>query len=72
MNPRDLSALFSMMGAKYVPSVVYRIRMLTFSSSNVEDEVPAISGIGLEAEPAEKLSKLQGAKRFIDRRDKDE
>ena len=43
----DLSAIFQMMGSKYLPSVVYRIRMLTFSSDNMEDTIPSISGIGL-------------------------
>lgn len=36
-----------MMGAKYMPSVIYKVRMLTFSSDNIEDVIPAISGIGI-------------------------
>ena len=36
-----------MMGAKYMPSVIYRVRMLTFSSDNIDDVIPAISGIGI-------------------------
>jgi hypothetical protein len=30
-----------------MPSAVYRVRMLTFSSDNVDDTIPAISGLGL-------------------------
>ncbi len=41
----DMNAIFSMMGAKYMPSVVYRVRMLTFSSDNIDDIIPGISGI---------------------------
>ncbi len=47
MEPRDLNSIFSMMGAKYMPSVIYRVRMLTFSSDNIDDTIPAISGIGI-------------------------
>ncbi|MBT6916006.1 MAG: DUF4255 domain-containing protein [Flavobacteriales bacterium] len=47
MEPRDLNSIFSMMGAKYMPSVIYRIRMLTFSSDNIDDTIPAITGIGI-------------------------
>ena len=47
LEPRDLNSIFSMMGAKYMPSVIYRVRMLTFSSDNIDDVIPAISGIGI-------------------------
>ena len=59
LEPRDLNSIFSMMGAKYMPSVIYRVRMLTFSSDNIDDVIPAISGIGineddsLEAPPSQ-------------------
>ena len=46
----DLSAVFQMMGSKYLPSVVYRARMLTFSTDNIEDTIPSISGIGISPE----------------------
>ena len=39
-----------MMGSKYLPSVVYRARMLTFSTDNIEDTIPSISGIGISPE----------------------
>ncbi len=47
MPLRDLNSVFSMIGMKYLPSVLYRVRMLTFSSDNIEDEIPAITGLGL-------------------------
>ena len=43
----DLNSLFSMIGAKYMPSVVYRVRMLRFTNDNIDDTIPAISGIGI-------------------------
>jgi|TARA_B110000046_G_scaffold6234_1_gene6529 hypothetical protein len=52
----DLSAIFQMMGSKYLPSVVYRIRMLTFSTDNMEDTVPSISGIGIAPEGDDDVS----------------
>ena len=41
----DQNAIFSMMGAKYMPSVIYRIRMLRFSSDEIDGNIPAVSGI---------------------------
>ena len=52
----DLSAVFQMMGSKYLPSVVYRIRMLTFATDNMEDTIPSISGIGIVPEGNEDVS----------------
>ena len=45
ISHHDMNAIFSMMGAKYVPSIVYRVRMLTFSSDDIEDVIPGVSGI---------------------------
>jgi len=45
-----------MMGSKYLPSVVYRIRMLTFATDNMEDTIPSISGIGIVPEGNEDVS----------------
>ena len=52
----DLSAVFQMMGSKYLPSVVYRIRMLTFSTDNMEDTIPSIAGIGIAPEGDDDVS----------------
>jgi len=43
----DLNSIYSMMGAKYMPTVVYSVRMLTFSSDNIEDTIPSVTGIGI-------------------------
>ncbi len=40
-----LSNMWSALGAKYMPSVTYRIRMLTFDESIIKEFTPAISGI---------------------------
>ncbi|MFQ3212665.1 MAG: hypothetical protein ACI9C9_000189 [Marivirga sp.] len=47
LSYHDLNSVYSMMGAKYMPSVIYKIRMLTFSSNNIEDTIPSISGLGI-------------------------
>jgi hypothetical protein len=44
----ELNAVYSMLGSKYMPSVIYRVRMLTFSSANVVDVIPSVGGIGLD------------------------
>jgi hypothetical protein len=43
----ELNSVFSMMGAKYMPSVIYRVRMLTFSSNNIVDILPPVGGLGI-------------------------
>lgn len=48
LSYHDLNSVFAMMGAKYMPTVVYRVRMLSFSSDNIEDTISSISGIGLK------------------------
>jgi Pvc16 N-terminal domain len=45
LSPQELMNLYSMLGAKLMPSVLYKIRMLTFSQDNIVDELPAITGI---------------------------
>ena len=47
LSYHDLNSVFSMLGAKYMPSVLYRVRMLTFSTDNIEDTIPAITGLGV-------------------------
>ena len=46
MPLNELHSVFHMLGMKYAPSVLYKVRMLTFTSSNIEDEIPPISGLG--------------------------
>ncbi|MBK6265135.1 DUF4255 domain-containing protein [Marivirga sp. S37H4] len=50
LSPQELMNLFSMMGAKYIPSVVYKMKMLTFSQNNIQDEIPAIKGLNVNGE----------------------
>ncbi len=40
---RELSNLWAAIGAKYIPSVVYRIRTLDMDEDRITDEVPAVS-----------------------------
>lgn len=39
---QEMNNMWSLIGAKYLPSVVYRARMLTFSPSMVREEVPGV------------------------------
>jgi hypothetical protein len=62
LEPRDLNSIFSMIGAKYMPSVIYRVRMLTFSSDNIDDVIPAISGIGINEDDSLEVPPTQSRK----------
>lgn len=42
---RELVNLWSLTGAKYTPSIVYRIRSLNMDMDSVTDEIPPIAGI---------------------------
>jgi hypothetical protein len=46
ISPNDLMNIYSMLGAKYMPSVLYKMRMLTFSQETLISELPAVSGVG--------------------------
>lgn len=43
--------LWSSMGAKYVPSIVFKVRMLTFQADQVMEVVSLINNQGVEARP---------------------
>lgn len=45
LNPDTMSNMWSTLGAKYMPSVMYKVRMLTFDESVIREFRPAISGI---------------------------
>jgi Pvc16 N-terminal domain len=47
-----LNSIWATLGAKYMPSVMYKVRMLTFDDSVIREFRPAISGIGSENIPA--------------------
>jgi len=42
---RELVNLWSLTGAKYVPSIVYRFRTINMNMDSVTDEIPPIAGI---------------------------
>lgn len=41
----ELSHIWSGIGAKYVPSIVYKVRMITIKEDLITKEVPGLSGI---------------------------
>ena len=43
-NFQELSHIWGMMGAKYLPSVIYKVRMVTIDQGQVRDQAPSISG----------------------------
>lgn len=45
LTAERLNNLWATMGAKYMPSVLYKIRMITFDSSMIREYRPAVSGI---------------------------
>lgn len=42
---KELSSLWANLGAKYTPSVIYKLRMLNFNSFMEREEVPTLLGI---------------------------
>ncbi|WP_417591675.1 DUF4255 domain-containing protein [Owenweeksia hongkongensis] len=46
LSSSELSHVWSGMGAKYLPSILYKVRMITFNSDQVDKEIPKISGLG--------------------------
>lgn len=47
----ELSHIWSGIGAKYVPSIVYKLRMISISEDLVTKEVPGLSGIQNNPKP---------------------
>ncbi|MCG8474522.1 MAG: DUF4255 domain-containing protein [Cytophagales bacterium] len=48
LEMNEISHLWGMMGAKYMPSVLYKVQMLSFDDSLVKEEVPEFTTIELE------------------------
>ncbi|WP_417873734.1 DUF4255 domain-containing protein [Xanthomarina gelatinilytica] len=46
LSTSELSHVWSGMGAKYLPSVLYKVRMITFNAEQIVKEVPEVSGVG--------------------------
>lgn len=42
----ELSHIWNGIGAKYVPSIIYKVRMLTIQKSLMKAEIPSVSGVG--------------------------
>lgn len=45
LDPTDLNYLLGLTGAKYLPSVYYKVRMIPFVSDAMQAEVPAAQGV---------------------------
>ena len=41
----ELSHIWSGIGAKYVPSIIYKVRMLTLEDDRIRKEIPGITGL---------------------------
>ncbi|BDD10009.1 hypothetical protein FUAX_24410 [Fulvitalea axinellae] len=44
LEMNEISHLWGMMGAKYVPSVLYKVQMLSFRDNMIYDEIPGVTG----------------------------
>ncbi|MEM7660356.1 MAG: DUF4255 domain-containing protein [Bacteroidota bacterium] len=44
---RELSNLWASLGAKYIPSVIYRMRTLNMDEDIIDDDLPPIAGFGI-------------------------
>ncbi|TPN86219.1 DUF4255 domain-containing protein [Aquimarina algicola] len=47
---QELSHLWSGIGAKYVPSILYKIRMISIQKGHIKEEISGISGLGTSAQ----------------------
>ncbi len=45
ISPEQLNNIWGSLGAKYMPSVIYKVRMLTYDSNVVREYRPLISGV---------------------------
>jgi Pvc16 N-terminal domain len=45
LDPSGLSHLMGVMGAKYLPSVYYKVRMIPFQGDAMQAEAPAVKGL---------------------------
>lgn len=44
LNIQDLSSLWGMLSGKYQPSILYKVRMITFDSGDITGQIPSIRG----------------------------
>ena len=50
LGSEKLNNVWATLGAKYMPSVVYKVRMLTFSTEMVREYRPAVSGVSRDSD----------------------
>ena len=46
ISPEQLNNIWASLGAKYMPSVVYKMRMLTFDESIIKEYRPIVANVG--------------------------
>jgi Pvc16 N-terminal domain len=51
LGPTDLSYLVGLAGVKYLPAVVYKVRLLPFQSGAVQAQAPAVQGLQSPGQP---------------------
>ena len=49
ITPEQLNNIWGSIGAKYMPSVIYKMRMLTFDESIIKEFKPVVSGINSDS-----------------------
>ena len=47
----ELSHIWSGIGAKYVPSIIYKVRMFTIQEDRIKKEIPGIGGLSGNTKP---------------------
>jgi len=47
----ELSHIWSGIGAKYLPSVICKVRMMTIQKNVIKKEIPGITGLGNQSKP---------------------
>ena len=52
LNLTDLSNLWGILSGKYVPSILYKVRMITFDTQDVTGQTPAIRASGTATQAA--------------------
>jgi hypothetical protein len=45
ISPEQLNNIWGCLGAKYMPSVVYKVRMLTYNNNTIREIRPVVSGV---------------------------
>jgi hypothetical protein len=52
INYHQMQSLWTAMGAKYQPSVIYKMRLVTIQSNEVRRFIPAVTGVATETHAA--------------------